>query len=225
MKKILSVSAALIFAASALSSASSAEYFTRSMESYFAKPVVCVTMPKRMSFIFNPFGIKISETVERETTWNAQKIICSYDEITEASSWDVTNHSNADIKVGVYAWADKIWYDDFRVSDLHKNTVDPTDDTRKYLLLDIRANGNPVTLLTDRLTTDEGEDSPKINLKAGWWSEENADLITVIDRVHNEGTVHITMDGEIQNVGELNWSLIDNPRVYFMFNFEVVESE
>ena len=194
--------------------------YTITAESVYATPVVKVTMPKSMSFVFNPFNIKVTEKSSIDPYGNNQKIICNYND-PENDSWLITNHSGKPIKAGIYAWSEKDVTVDFSVRDATRNTVDHSDTTKKYLLLDIQANGQKITLLDPRLRTDEGDNSAKLNIRAGWWSSENEGLITVIRGIADGENISISMSGDTVNAGDLLWRNSDKVSIGFVFNFEV----
>ena len=88
--------------------------------------------------------------------------------------------------------------------------------------MDIEANGERVTLLDSRLRTDE-EEPKKLNIKAGWWSDENDGMITILNGIEDEGKIEITIDGDTVNAGDLTWKKSDKVTIGFVFNFEVEE--
>ena len=225
MKKIASAVSAILLVGSVFSSSSSAEVSFK-MESYsvFASPVITVSLPRSMSFVFNPYGLNINEKGIVDKSACNFKVIPNYVQSNE-NGWTVKNTSEIPIRMGVYAQADGGAIDDFSVRDANINTVDTSDEERKYLLLDIKASGGSsgtknVTLLDMKLSTDEGDNSKTIDWKAGWWSDANEGTITVINDIPKNGIASVTMSGTTQNVGDIPWTYRDKATIYFVFSFD-----
>jgi hypothetical protein len=226
MKKIISTLTAFLLTFSALTSESSADLVYKVQScGILAKPVITVALPKKMSFIFNPYGISLKGTGTIDRTATESKVIPDYIESNE-NGWTVKNTSDVPVRMGIYAHCSATSNPDFSVRDASVNTVDASDDTKKYLFLDIKASGGSsgtqnVTLLDEMLKTDEADNSKKVDFSAGWWSDENEDTITVIhDIPKNGGTANVSMTGTTQNLGDLAWSKFDKATVFFVFSFE-----
>ncbi len=231
MKRFLSAVTAFLLAISALAVPASAAYeYSIEAFGYFAKPIIEVSMPKMMNFIFNPYSldidINVKESTQLDRDGTKSKIICDYT-YDDSDAWVVKNNSDIAIKVGTYAYTYKHVSSDFCVCDKNVNTVDGSDDECKYLFLDIKASGGSsgtqsIKLLDEYLRLDTGaEEPPRFKSAAGWWSDENSEVVTVVhDVAKNGGTVNITMDGTTQNVGDLTWTRWDKAVVYFVFSFD-----
>jgi hypothetical protein len=233
MKKIISVVAALLLALSALTVIGTADRVIKvTATGTYAKPIIRITMPKTMSFIFNPYGYDVKVTAKTngliDRTGSPSRVICSYVD-SEDDSWVITNVSDVAIQTRVYAYINNAPSSTFSVRDANINTVDSGDEECKYLFLDIKASGGSsgvqnVVLLNSDLSTDEGENSRYMlkswSGKADWHAEENEGLITVIHDVPINGKVGLSMTGTTQNVGDLAWSKSDKVVINFVFCFD-----
>ena len=227
MKKFLSAFTAFMLAFSAFAATAYANYdVAMQTKSIYAKPPIEVTLPRNMTFVFNPFDITINGKGSVDKSYgNYSKIICNYVD-SNVDAWVIRNDSDVAIKAGVYAYSDTYVGSDFSVRDKNINTVDASDKEFKYLFLDIKVSGGSsgtksVTLLDTFLKTDEGEDSRRLNIKKSLWDEDNSELLTVIRDVPKDGEIQLTMTGTTQNAGELIWTRRDKATVYFVFTFDV----
>jgi hypothetical protein len=214
MKKIISAALAAIMAVSALTTSAFAAGLTGSntMEAagVAAIPAIKVTMPKNMSFVINPYKLKVDVKGKVSETGKNTVIVPSYAFTDGATGWEIENTTGAPIRMGVYAWCalPKSEKATFQIIDATGTAV----ATRKNLKLTIKAGSNTIKLLSAAPTVTE------------WWSNDAKTAgVTVVDKIEDKAKLAITMSGETANEAKLDWTAEDTGTVNFVFQFGLAE--
>lgn len=249
MKKIISAALAALLSISALSTFVSADDTTIISEGVVARPAIKVTMPKSLSFVFNPYGLtvdakgKIGTAIRNsddDADLNTGVVVPSYifDETTKELGWIITNNTGAPIKCGIVANSQNTTTGDGFVVTTSETGGIADAATYRSLKLSITAHKMLAdkTYQADSAATAVIVNTTAIEAAAGGSILDKCAETPVINSKGTlidgilatagttdpvPGALAIKMTGTIANSGKLNWLETDIPKVNFIFAFDL----
>ena len=190
------------------------DIMTMTAEGVLAKPALKITMPKSMSFVFNPYGLTVNEkgAIDNDAGISGTLVGSYAFDPTDNSGWHITNSTGTPVKAAVYAYALNKNPAEFEVIDRTGSS-----DAKRSLKVALAAKADSGDAAVVSL---KGE---KLDTKAkSIWSLTNGS--TVIEQVENKLYIYFDTDNcsAVKEASD-SWSEKDIVKIDFIFAFELTD--